>query len=216
MKKALILPIIKPGQEESDDVSKFRPISLLDIHGKVLEKILINRINHHVYSKCYMNENQFGFRPQKSTIDAAMAIKNSVEQSLASGALVSLDVQGAFDAAWWPGILKELRDCKCPKNIYELTKSYFTQRSAVKATNTLRSEKEISRGCPQSSCLSPGFWNSQYNSLLQLKFMDRTKVVAFADDLIMATRGVSMNAVENYVNVELSKINEWSKNNKTM
>ena len=62
-----------------------------------------------------------------------------VEQGVASGeviALVSLDVQGAFDAAWWPGILKELRECKCPKNIYELPKSYFNQRSAVMATNT--------------------------------------------------------------------------------
>ena len=45
--------------------------------------------------------------------------------------------------------------------------------------------------------------------------MERTKVVAFADDLIMATRGGSVRAVENYVNLELSKINEWSKNNKT-
>ena len=71
----MILPIIKPGQEGSDDVSKFRPLSLLDIGGKVLEKIFINRINHHMYSEGYMNENQFGFRPQKSTIDAAMAIK---------------------------------------------------------------------------------------------------------------------------------------------
>ena len=39
--------------------------------------------------------------------------------------------------------------------------------------------------------------------------------MAFADDLIIATRGGSVRAVENYVNVELSTINEWSKNNKT-
>jgi len=45
--------------------------------------------------------------------------------------------------------------------------------------------------------------------------MGRTKVVAFADDLIMATRGGSVKAVENYANVELSTINEWAKNNKT-
>ena len=29
--------IVKPGKEGSDDVSKFRPISLLDTGGKVLE-----------------------------------------------------------------------------------------------------------------------------------------------------------------------------------
>jgi len=45
--------------------------------------------------------------------------------------------------------------------------------------------------------------------------MNRTKVVAFADDLIMATRSESLRAVENCVNVELSKINGWSKNNKS-
>ena len=44
--------------------------------------------------------------------------------------------------------------------------------------------------------------------------MARKKVVAFADDLIMATRGELVRAVENYVNKELSKINGWSKNNK--
>ena len=54
-KKAVIIQIIKPGQEGSDEVSKFRPISLLNTGGKVLEKIMINRINHHNYSREYMN-----------------------------------------------------------------------------------------------------------------------------------------------------------------
>ena len=110
---------------------------------------------------------------------------------------------------------REIRECGCPRNLYKLTKSYFTQRTATLSTNSLRTEKEISRGCPQSSCCRPGFWNLQYNSLLELKYMNRTKVVAFADDLIMVTRSESLRAVENCVNVELSKINGWSKNNKS-
>jgi len=96
-----------------------------------------------------------------------------------------------------------------------LTVLVTTSNDPVMATNTLRIEKDISRGCPQGSCSGPGMWNLQYNSLLQIKYMDRTKVVAFADDLIMATSGGSVKAVENYANVELSKINEWAKNNKT-
>jgi hypothetical protein len=124
---------------------------------------------------------------------------------------VSLDVQVAFGVAWWLGILKGLRECGCPKNLYELTKSYITQRTATWSTNCLRTEKEISRGIP-ISCCGPGFWNLQCNSLLEIKYMARTKVMAFADDLMMATRCESVRAVENYVNVELSKINVWSKN----
>ena len=72
----------------------------------MFEKLLITRINHHVYSRGYMNEKQFGFRPQKSTVEAALTIKTFVQESLDAGdviALISLDVQGAFDAAWWAG-----------------------------------------------------------------------------------------------------------------
>ena len=108
-----------------------------------------------------------------------MAIKNFVEQNLARGELitiVSLDVEGAFYAAWWPGILKELRECKCSKYIYELANSYFSKRTAVMAMNTLGIEKGIRRGCPQGSRSVPAMWNLQYNSLLKLKLMDRTKV----------------------------------------
>jgi hypothetical protein len=47
-KTAKIIPITKPGKENSMDLSKYRPISLLNIGGKVLEKLLINRINHHM------------------------------------------------------------------------------------------------------------------------------------------------------------------------
>ena len=74
--------IIKQGKEGCKEVNKFRPISLLEIGGKVLEQVMINIINHYVYSNGYMNENQYGFRPHKSSIDAAMAIKNFVERGL--------------------------------------------------------------------------------------------------------------------------------------
>ena len=59
--------------------------------------------------------------------------------------MVILDVQGAFDAAWWPGILRELKEYKCPKNLYKLTMSYFTQRTASVAINTLKVEKTVTR-----------------------------------------------------------------------
>jgi hypothetical protein len=216
-KKTRLMPIVQPGKEESDEVSKYHPISLLDSGGKVLEKFLINRINHHVYSRGHMNENQFGFRPQKSTIDAAMAIKTFVQESLNAGeviALISLDVQGAFDAAWWPGVLRELKESKCPKNLYNLMMSYFTQRTAALMMNSLRTGEPVNRGRPHGSCCGPGFWNPQFNLLLQLKFMTRTKVVAYADDLLIAIRGNSVRAVENYANAEMSKIDEWSRRNK--
>ena len=93
---------MKQGKENSDDVSKFRPISLLITGGKVLDKLLIIRIIHHVFAHDIMNKSQYSFTPQRSTIEAAKAVKGFVEESLAAGeiiVLVSLDVKGAFVAA---------------------------------------------------------------------------------------------------------------------
>jgi len=64
-KIAKILPIAKPGREKNADTSKSRPISLLNTEGKVLERLLSKRITHHLYTTEYLNENQYGFTPQR-------------------------------------------------------------------------------------------------------------------------------------------------------
>ena len=79
------------------------------MEGKVLEKLLIKRIMHHLYKTEFLNDNQYGFTPQMSTTDAAMEVRQYIQPQLERGSVViiaSLDVRGAFDSAWWPGILK--------------------------------------------------------------------------------------------------------------
>ena len=208
-KHAKIVPILKPGKEGSEDTSKFRPISLLDVSAKVLEKLLINRIMHHMYNNNLMNQRQFGFTPQTSTVDAVMSLKETVQGILNKGeyvALVSLDVKGAFDAAWWPSILTALREAGCHKNLYELSKSYFSERTASLTVNSVAIQTTISKGCPQGSCCGPGFWNIQYNSLLNVQYSQHTKVLAFADDFLMITKGKSLLELENHINLDLYKV----------
>jgi hypothetical protein len=110
-----------------------------------------------------MNTNQYRFTLQKCTIDAAMEVKDFVKEGLAAEVivLVSLEVKGAFDAAWWPSKLNGLRACGFPKNLYALTKNHLRQRTAILATNSFRLETDISKRCPQGSCCVPGFWNIQ-------------------------------------------------------
>jgi hypothetical protein len=93
---AKIIPTIKPGQENSKDPFKYRPISLLKMGGKILEKLLINRINHYMYKYDLLTDRQNGFLPQKSTIDAAMEAKIFIEPELVNRKVVvmtSLDVK---------------------------------------------------------------------------------------------------------------------------
>jgi len=198
-KQSIVLSIVKPGKEGINEASKYRPISLLKAGGKVLEKLLIDRINHHLHSNSLLNKNHFEFLPQKSTVDAALAAEEFAQAQLQQKNLViiiSLDVKAAFDTAWWPSILRNLRDLRCPRNLYNLTRSYFSDRVAIFHANTHTVERKVSMGCPQGSCCGPGFWNVLYNALLNLEFSNHTKIIAFADDLAILTHGKKLSEAE--------------------
>jgi len=75
-------------------------------------------------------------------------------------------------------------------------------------------EKNITKGCPQMPCCGPGFWNLQYSALLNLSYTNHTKVVAFAEDLIIMIKTESKREAENIANVEMNIITAWAKDNK--
>jgi hypothetical protein len=209
-KKAKIIPITKPDTQNSQDVTKYRPISLLNIGGKILEKALINRINHYIYTTEFLKKNQYGFIPQKCTINAITAVKEFVQEGFIRGEItvtVSLDVEGAFNSAWWPSVRKNLQESGCPRKLYNPTKNYCSQRKATLATNSITIERVVSKGAPQGSCLGPSMWNIFYNSLLNLTFTSGTKILAFADDLLLLIRGKSVSEVENTDNTAEKSLN---------
>ena len=128
--------------------------------------------------------------------------------------MVSLEVKGAFDVAWWPSFLKQLIELKCRKNLYNLSARFVSNRKVTSLINNYKTEKEVQKGCPQGFCCGPCFWNVMHNSLLNLKFNSRNKVIAFADDLIVLTRGACKIETENYANQDLKRIERWATDNK--
>jgi hypothetical protein len=109
-------------------------------------------------------------------------------------------LQKHFDSACWPSILRNLKELKCPKKLFNLSRSYFSNRTASLCGNTMKIEKPVTMGCPQISCRGPGFWNIFYNSLLNMDSTHRTRVIAFADGLLVLTRGKCTLDAENYAN----------------
>jgi hypothetical protein len=85
---------------------------------------------------------------------------------------------------------------------------------AIFHANTYKVEREVSMGCPQGSCCGPGFWNILYNTVLNLEFSSHTKVIAFADDLVILTQGKTPGEAEAYANSDLARIEKWANDNK--
>jgi len=93
-----------------------------------------------------------------------------------------------------------------PRNLYNLAKNYFSGRTAILSTNSIQIQKEVSKGHQQGSCCGPGFWNIQYNPLLNFEYDKRTKAITFADDLLIAVTAGTFREAENHANIEIRKI----------
>ena len=54
--------------------SSYRPICLLDTVRKLLEEMILQRLQGHMVRENGLSENQFGFRKGRSTVDAIQAV----------------------------------------------------------------------------------------------------------------------------------------------
>ena len=76
LKYAIAKPIFKEGSKQ--DISNYRPISLLTSFSKVLEKFIYNRLYTHFETNSILVQEQFGFRMQHSTEQAAFSLINCI------------------------------------------------------------------------------------------------------------------------------------------
>jgi hypothetical protein len=126
--------------------------------------------------------------------------------------LLALDIAGAFNNAWHPGILARLWELNCPRNIYSIVKDFLQDRSAHIRLGDAASSKRVTRGCPQGSVLGPTLWNIIISDLITLLSKARNlEIVAFADDILLMIQSPSHPAVLATVVNTLQTIEEWYK-----
>jgi hypothetical protein len=82
----------------------------------------------------------------------------------------------------------------------------YRERRAVISINSTKIDKNFTKGFPQESRCGLGFWNIQYNSLLNLRYINHTKTVAFVDDVVIIIKTDLIREAKNIANVELRKI----------
>jgi hypothetical protein len=94
--------IHKTGKDPTK-VKSYRPISLLPIIAKLLEKLLIQRINNNPNTVEWIPRHQFGFREQHLTVQQTHRVVYTMNQALENKEYctsVFLDVKQAFDKIW--------------------------------------------------------------------------------------------------------------------
>jgi len=63
--------------------------------------------------------------------------------------------------------------------------------------NGCKMEKSIIKGCPRVSCYGTGYWNIQYRTLLNMRYTNQYKTVAFAEHMVIMIKAESIGEAEN-------------------
>ena len=170
-KVALVIPIPKSGNLSM--VKNYRPISLLPLPGKILEKLVHSQLSNYLDAERLLSPNQHGFRKGRSTINSIAQLTDFVNKKLDSHlpTLVTyIDFRKAFDCVQHPMLLKKLVALNLDKPVVKWIESYLSSRKQrVLANNVLSSYLPITQGVPQGSVLGPLFYIIYANDLVKCK-----------------------------------------------
>ena len=218
LKTGRISPIYK--KEDEQLLENYRPVSTLPVFGKILEKLIYQRLYSFLISKGVINENQFGFRKGHST---SHALNYSVEhiESLTKKKQhvlgVFIDLSKAFDTLDHGKLITKLDNYGIRDNALRLIKSYLSDRKQfVNVLNEKSDELHVEYGVPQGSVLGPLLFLLYINDICNIT--DKGKFILFADDtniFVAAETKIKaydmanqvLLAVSNYMKVNLLHIN---------
>jgi len=135
---ASVLPIPKPGKTDYRIAKAYRPISLLECCGKLLEKIVAKRVLLDSNRYHLLPPSQFGSRDYHSAVDAALALTHSAQSCTKSGyvgALLLFDIQGFFDNLHVERLTHCFSLLGFAPQLCEWVKSFLTDRRVLLSLN---------------------------------------------------------------------------------
>lgn len=135
-----------------DDLANYRPISLLPLLNKILEKHIIKHLLDFVEASGCLDPSQSGFRPRHSTETALISVTDNIRQSLDNGQavlLVLLDLSAAFDTVSHQIMVRRLREISIQGTALQWMLSFLSHRTQTINLGPFHSETvELTKGEP--------------------------------------------------------------------
>ena len=214
MKVAKVIPVFKKG--DKNDVSNYRPISLLTSMSKILERIIYTRTYKFLHLNNVFTDFQFGFREKHCTSHALLTFLEKATQSLDKFCHmigIFLDFSKAFDTINHEILINKLYHYGIRGKALDWFRSYLSNRQQLVSFNGYNSQmRKIECGVPQGSLLGPLlfiiYMNDFHRSSNTLSF------ILFADDSNLFLSHPDPHILLNTVNEELKLVTQWIHANK--
>ena len=200
------------GKQQKQGTS-YRPISLLSVIAKTLEKSLLPYITAHIPNTAM----QHGYKTQHSTVTALHTLNNTVAKGFnqmvppARTITVAFDMNKAFDTINIHTLIRKLLQTNIPGTIIKFIANYIKGRKAYTTyRDHISKQRQFKTGVPQGGVLSPRLFNICTSDLPPPSAS--VQVMAYADDI--TSTHTSTSAAKKYIQQSyLHKVFAWTKPN---
>ena len=207
-KTASVTPMHKAGSKQLP--ANYRPVSLTCVACKVMEKIIVLRIQRHMEEHGLLHAAQHGFRCRHSCMTNLLTARESWVASRADGYgvdVIFIDFSKAFDKVPHNRLIAKLEAYGVTGDTLRWISDFLTDRSfSVRVNAVHSSQREVFSGVPQGSVLGPLLFIIYINDLLELI---KSPCLMYADD-IKIWRELQTDADPDILQQDLDNLMIWS------
>ena len=187
IKTAEITPIFKAHGLDQEKLSNYRPISNLSFVGKLIERVVLKRLNTHMCRNNLHVDAQSGYKKQHSTETVLMKVTNDLLimcDKKSATVMLMLDLSAAFDTVDHNKLLNILyHEIGLRGLALKWMKSFLVGRiQRVNIKGDLSDDTIILFGVPQGSVLGPVLFNIYIRSLYRIVDGINFNIQGYADD----------------------------------
>lgn len=210
-----VVSILKPGKDPSF-VDSRRPISLLSCLRKLMERMILNRLELWAESNNVFPSSQYGFRRGRGTRDCVALLASQIQLAFNKKQNVIstfLDVSGAYDSVLIDLLYNKMNSLNIPSmisnflcNLFSFKIMHFFHNGSAKLI------RYSYFGLPQGSCLSPFLYNL-FTSDMYCIIPNGCFFLQFADDNVISISGKSSEIIRHFMQLSLDNIEIWAHEN---